>query len=337
MAATNIEVWQQGEVIDIVDVADDIKRIVVRQSSTAKADPGSHLDLMVRVNGEMVRRSYSIVEQSSDMRDLTLGVFLVPNSRGGSVAMHNLHVSDQLDITQPLLNFPLRVGADRYVLVAGGIGVTALIEMAEVLKRIGADYTLMYAARSKDAMAFREELQAVHGDHLQLFFDDEKKFINIPELVASLSGDTELYMCGPIRLMDAIRREWAESNLEFTNLRYETFGVSGWYDPEDFIVRIPAKGVEVVVGKQHSMLEALESAGVEMLSDCRKGECGLCEVRVTSLTGRVDHRDVFYSEHEKNANYKISCCVSRIVTSATGLDADANRSAGPAVVEIVTT
>jgi vanillate O-demethylase ferredoxin subunit len=337
MAATNVEVWQRGEIIEIVDIAHDIKRIVIRQSSTATADPGSHVDVMITVDDELVRRSYSIVEQSADRRDLTLGVFLVPNSRGGSIAMHKLSVGDQLDITQPLLNFPLRVGADKYVLVAGGIGITALVAMADVLKRIGADYTLMYAARSKEAMAFRVGLEKLHGERLQLFCDDENSFIDIPELVARLTGDTELYMCGPIRLMDAIRREWVDSNMEYTNLRYETFGVSGWFDPEEFIVRIPAKGVEVVVGQQHSMLEALESAGVDMLSDCRKGECGLCEVRVTSLTGRIDHRDVFYSEHEKNANYKISCCVSRIVTSETGLNEHADVMAGPAIVEIVTT
>jgi ferredoxin len=183
-------------------------------------------------------------------------------------------------------------------------------------------------------MAFREELQEIHGDNLQLYFDEDKNFIQIPELIASLDDNTELYICGPIRLMDAVRRAWFESELENTNLRYETFGASGWFDPEEFIVRIPAQNVEVLVDKQHSMLEALEAAGVDMLADCRKGECGLCEVRVSRLDGRVDHRDVFYSERQKEENEKISCCVSRIVTSETGLAADAS---GPAVVEIITT
>ena len=45
------------------------------------------------------------------------------------------------------------------------------------------------------------------------------------------------------------------------------------------------------------MLEALEAAGVDMMFDCRKGECGLCEVRVLEpATASIDHRDVFYSE-----------------------------------------
>jgi vanillate O-demethylase ferredoxin subunit len=292
---------------------------------------------MINTIHGMVRRSYSVVSQSLDLHEITIAVFKVPNSRGGSIAMHELQPGVTLDITQPLQNFPLRVGAERYVLVAGGIGVTALIAMAKVLKSLGADYSILYAARGPESMAFREQLQAEHGDKLQVFLDSDKNFIQIDELISSIQGGTELYICGPIRLMDAVRRAWSESELEYTNLRYETFGASGWFDPEEFIVRIPAQNIEVLVGKDRSMLEALELAGVDMLSDCRKGECGLCEVRVSMLNGRIDHRDVFYSERQKAADEKISCCVSRIVTSESGLAGQANLSAGPAIVEIVTT
>ena len=53
-----------------------------------------------------------------------------------------------------------------------------------------------------------------------------------------------------------------------------------------------------------------------MLSDCRKGECGLCEVRIAGLEGDIDHRDVFYSERQRDARGKMCCCVSRIVAPA---------------------
>jgi vanillate O-demethylase ferredoxin subunit len=337
MAATNIEVWQQGRIVSVTDVAVDIKQFVIHQTNPAKSDPGSHIDLMINTIHGMVRRSYSVVSQSLDLHEITIAVFKVPNSRGGSIAMHELQPGVTLDITQPLQNFPLRVGAERYVLVAGGIGVTALIAMAKVLKSLGADYSILYAARGPESMAFRELLEIEHGDKLQVFLDSDKNFIQIDELISSIQGGTELYICGPIRLMDAVRRAWSESELEYTNLRYETFGASGWFDPEEFIVRIPAQNIEVLVGKDRSMLEALELAGVDMLSDCRKGECGLCEVRVSILNGKIDHRDVFYSERQKAADEKISCCVSRIVTSESGLAGQANLSAGPAIVEIVTT
>jgi len=55
-----------------------------------------------------------------------------------------------------------------------------------------------------------------------------------------------------------------------------------------------------------------------MMFDCRKGECGLCEVRVLDVAGVIDHRDVFYNEDQHNAGDRLCCCVSRIVSPGTG-------------------
>jgi len=313
MAATNVEVWQRGEVVGVSDVAEKIKKFVIRQSNPAKAQAGSHIDLMVTINGEKVRRSYSVVKQSEDLRDLEIAVFEVRNSRGGSIAMHNLSVGDELDITQPIQNFPLRFGAKRYVLLAGGIGVTAIVEMARQLLQHGADYKFFYVARSKKAMAFADELKSVHGDNLVIHIDDEDNRLEVGEVMKHVDKTTELYMCGPIRLMDEVRRTFASTDLDVTNLRYETFGASGWFEPEVFTVRVPERGVEVSVGKNQTIVEALEASGLDVMADCRKGECGLCEARIIDLNGKIDHRDVFYSAHQKSDNEKIACCVSRLV------------------------
>jgi vanillate O-demethylase ferredoxin subunit len=317
MAATNSEVWQQGEIVAIRDVAEGIKEFVIRQSMPVKAAAGSHIDLMIAIDGEPTRRSYSIVSQSADLSLLTISVFQVRNSRGGSIAMHALGVGDVLDITQPLQNFPLRFGAKHYVLLAGGIGVTAIVEMARQLREYGANYDFVYVARSKKAMAYGDELRSLHGDRLQVFIDDEGISLEVASLMEKVGKDTELYMCGPIRLMDEVRRTWANSDLDITNLRYETFGASGWFEPEVFNVTVPEKGVTVKVGKNQTIVEALEAAGLEVMSDCRRGECGLCEARISKFTGTIDHRDVFYSAEQKAEGEKIACCVSRLVGSGS--------------------
>jgi vanillate O-demethylase ferredoxin subunit len=175
-------------------------------------------------------------------------------------------------------------------------------------------------------MAYVDELQQLHGEKLVVHVDDEGTPLDVKQLVASATDETELYMCGPIRLMDAVRRTWTGRNLSYPNLRYETFGNSGWFDPEEFIVKVPALELEVSVGQHRSMLEALEDAGADMMFDCRKGECGLCEVRILKLEGSIDHRDVFYSARQQNATEKLACCVSRAVTQAS--------ASGPAVVTI---
>ena len=61
-----------------------------------------------------------------------------------------------------------------------------------------------------------------------------------PIFVGSVNPErAELYMCGPIRLMDAVRRAWIERGLSPAHLRFETFGNSGWYEAEAFRVRDP--------------------------------------------------------------------------------------------------
>lgn len=328
MAATNIEVWQKVTVIENTPIALGINKIILRQSKPAKAEPGTHIDVLVETREGLLRRSYSIVSQSSDLRDLTIGVLQVKNSRGGSVAMHALTQGTVIEASQPLQNFPLRIGAPQYVLIAGGIGVTALIEMANVLKSINADFVLHYSIRSESAAAFLPELIEAHQDRLFTYFDDQGSQLDLEALMNRVEPGTEMYVCGPIRMMDAVRRMWSTSDHEMSNLRFETFGASGWFEPEEFLVRIPSQNKEVLVGNNSSMLEALESAGLEMLSDCRKGECGLCEVRVAALTGSIDHRDVFYSQKQKDEQTKMTCCVSRVISENPQTQA---------VIEIITT
>jgi vanillate monooxygenase ferredoxin subunit len=315
MAATNSEVWQRAVVVAATAIADEIQRIEIETSLPAKADPGSHIDVMVVAAGQREKRSYSIVDASPDGRYLTISVFRAPASRGGSVFMHTLRPGDTIEITQPLQNFPLRVGAETYVLLAGGIGITAIANMAAALRTLKVDYRLVYAGRSRSAMAYLDELVALHGDRIAVHVDDEGSSLQVADLIAATTADTELYMCGPIRLMDAVRRSWATAGRDVPSLRYETFGNSGWFDPEEFTVTIPRLNVEVAVPPGQSMLEALEAAGVDMMFDCRKGECGLCEVRVLELDGVIDHRDVFYSERQQHAAQKMCCCVSRTVTA----------------------
>jgi len=316
MSAANVEVWEQATVTQIADVAEGIRRIVLEPSLPAKAAPGSHIDLMVTIGETRQRRSYSIVEAAPDGLWLAISVLAAPQSRGGSRFMHTLEIGDVLEITQPLQNFPLRIGAPKYVLVAGGVGITAISAMARLLKSAGADYTLVYAGRSRAVMAYVDQLEDAHGERLRVHVRDEGTSLVVRDLVRAIGYDTELYMCGPIRLMDAIRREWVETERSLPNLRYETFGSSGWHEPQDFIVRIPRLGIEATVDKNQTMLEALEAAGADMMFDCRKGECGLCEVRILGLEGQIDHRDVFYSERQKDATSKMCCCVSRVLGTA---------------------
>ena len=85
-------------------------------------------------------------------------------------------------------------------------------------------------------------------------------------------------------------------------------------------MRVPRLGVEVRVPRDVTMLDALEAAGVGVLWDCRRGECGLCAIDVLEVEGTVDHRDVFFSEAQHAENRKICACVSRVVGGCLSVD-----------------
>ena len=135
-------------------------------------------------------------------------------------------------------------------------------------------------------MAFVDELAAEHGDRLDLRIDDEGSGIDVGELVASVPVGGELYVCGPTPMLDAIKAAWAAAGRKPAELRFETFGSSGRFAPEPFRVRIPRLGLETTVPHDVSMLEALEACGADMMFDCRRGECGLCQVKVLDVAGR---------------------------------------------------
>ena len=309
MAATSAKRWGRARVIDVCEVAQHVRRIVLEpEQLDVPAPPGSHIDIGVYVNGRADVRSYSVVGMSGYGTELVLGVQLARQSRGGSAYMHNLRRGQEVSITQPLQNFPLNYGKRGYVLVAGGIGITALVAMGKALKARGADYRFVYGARSRDLMAF------------------------LDELVAGVPDGGELYVCGPTPMLDAIKTAWAQAGRRPADLRFETFGSSGRFAPEAFTVRIPRLGLETLVPHDVSMLEALEACGADMMFDCRRGECGLCEVKVLDVDGVIDHRDVFLSDEQHRAGDRLQCCVSRVVSARTG--GLAGGDGRPAVVSI---
>lgn len=314
--------WQDATVVECGEVAHGIMRVVLEPALPVPPRPGEHIDVLVTLpDGRDDTRSYSIAGASPDGRRLAVSVSRRPDSRGGSDFMHALQPGYALRITQPLQDFPLRVGAPSYVLVAGGVGITAIRGMASSLKRLGADYRLHYVGNTRERMAYLESLEETHGERLTTHVSHDMGRMSVPTLLETVPADAELYMCGPIRLMEEIRRTWERSGRDMTALRYETFGSSGWFEAEPFQVEVPRLGVTVDVRAGESMLEALERGGVDMMYDCRRGECGLCEVDILQLNGQVDHRDVFYSERQKAPNSKMCCCVSRVTAGADGTPA----------------
>jgi ferredoxin-NADP reductase len=288
--------------------------------TAARWQAGAHLQMQVLVNSKAQIRSYSLVGLP-DGHSFRIAVKRMDGGRGGSLAMWQLAAGDRLQISEPQNHFQLDLSAPHYLLIAGGIGITPLVMMAQQVAahahKSGATLRMLYGARTQDELAFLPLLREVLGEGLQTFVADRGEIPDFAAAINALPAGGQLYTCGPVPMLEAIKKAWLEAGRALADLRFETFGSSGRFPAQAFRVQVPRHQIDIMVPADTTLLDALESAGIEALADCRRGECGLCAMDVLGLDGEIDHRDVFLSEHEKQQNTRICACVSRVVGSLT--------------------
>ena len=307
--------WRAVTVVGVRDAAAGIRSITLSYGRPVLAAPGSHIDVMVHIGGRSETRSYSVVRNDPPAGTVEIAVRLAVEGGGGSRYMHGLAAGGRLRATDPRQDFPLTRGRPGYVLVAAGIGITPLAPMFRALCAAGADVRLVYAGRNRAAMAFVEEL-AGSGRPVELVVESEGHTIDAPALVAGVPNCHELYVCGPIGLLEALRGAWRAAARPAGGFRFETFGSSGSHPAEEFVVEVPRLALRTTVAAHRSVLDALRVAGAEMMFDCRRGECGLCEVKILACDGVIDHRDVFLSDAQRAEGGYLCTCVSRVAASS---------------------
>jgi ferredoxin-NADP reductase len=313
--------WTPARIERTTDLTPTIRLFeIAPQGPTRHWSPGAHLQVQVRVDGRDEIRTYSLIDLGSADHRYRIAVKRMDNGMGGSRHMWSLKAGDPLVISQPHNQFELSLNAPSFTLVAGGVGITPLVAMARYLSHSGKLVHLHYAVSSPQEAAFANELRAWLGDRLSLYVRSQGQRMNLKTIVATIPGEGELYVCGPIGMLEAVRDAWAEDGRNMGLLRYETFASSGHHANQDFSVAIPRLGVELHVPAHQTLLSALEQAGVEVLSDCHHGECGLCAVDVLGCDAPIDHRDVFFSQHQKAENKKLCACVSRPVGGRLEID-----------------
>jgi len=310
--------WSGARVRSTREVAEGVRLLELEPEGGAiPYSPGSHLDVAVVVAERPEVRSYSLVGERPERGAYRIAVQRNGSGRGGSRFMRSLEPGARLEISQPQSRFELRADAPEHLLVAGGIGITPLVSMAEALARRGAAFRLLYCARFRETMPFLDELSRLLGERLELFISGEGRRLDLAAELDRLQPAGELVVCGPLRLLDEARRLWSASGRPAEDLRFETFGLTGHLPPRRFEVHVRDRGVTVTVPEDRSMLEGLQAAGVEVVADCLRGECGVCAIDLVEVVGEVDHRDVFLSEAEKAARGRICPCVSRALGRIT--------------------
>lgn len=281
---------------------------------------GSHIDVSLPGN---LTRQYSLCNSSAESHRYLIAVLKDPSSRGGSKAMHELVEGESLTISPPKNHFELARDSTHSLLLAGGIGVTPLLCMAERLSVAGASFEFHYCTRSRDRMAFRERiLGSDFSSRAAFHFDDgePKQRLQLEVLLSRPQSGVHVYVCGPKGFMDAVLSKARESGWSEDQLHYEFFGAPVLESAADasFDVKLVSSGKVVRVDKGRTVVQALADAGVEVQTSCEQGVCGTCLTRV--LEGVPDHRDMYLTPTEQAANDRFLPCCSRAKSSILLLD-----------------
>lgn len=271
---------------------------------------GAHVDLRMP-DGRV--RQYSLCGDPDDRSGYEIAIKRETTGRGGSIWAHeNLREGSEVHISAPRNNLPLSTRGQRYILVAGGIGITPLLSMARTLKRWDKNFTLHYCARSAAEAPLLAELSEICGPSLQCWFSGSGARFD-PASIGPHDEDTHVYICGPQRLLDAVQSAlsaWPEDRVHGEIFQMT---VDENFKPEPFEATVASTGQRFLVPADKSLLDVLRDNDFAMPSACEMGVCGSCECGYRD--GLVLHRDKVLPTSKRQD--RLMLCVSRARVSVT--------------------
>lgn len=287
--------------------------------------PGAHLQVQIPELND--HRCYSLIvteanfNWQSEPQQYRLAVRLDEEGKGGSKFMHRLQVGDILTVKGPINDFLIEAEQDHnkpVVLIAGGIGITPIASIAHSLCQNSRSCTLHYAARSKDQLAFADELKAFLGDNIHYYTSDANRF-DVSKLLETLDTDQHIFVCGPQRMLDTVLEQTKQRGWPSSHVHFEVFNTTAHIEGDtEFTVELKQSGLSFTVPANKTIIQVLEEAGEDPMYDCQRGECGVCTVDV--LEGVPDHRDYYLTDKEKASGKLIQICVSRAKSDKLVLD-----------------
>ncbi|TCK05793.1 PDR/VanB family oxidoreductase [Marinobacterium mangrovicola] len=282
---------------------------------------GAHIDLHL---GNGLIRQYSLCNHPNEDHRYEIAVLNDPESRGGSRFVHEgLNEGDSLQISEPRNLFPLEAKAERHLLIAGGIGITPILCMAERLDHQGGEFEMHYCTRTPETTAFVERIgKANFANRVEFHHShtDNPSTMDTKAVMEAQAAGTHLYVCGPNGFMDHVLNTARECGWPEERLHREHFAAEAVSQEGDtaFEVQLASSGDIIEIPADRTVLDVLMERDVDVPFSCEEGVCGTCAVRL--LEGEPDHRDVFMTEAEHAANEEFAPCCSRAKSKRLVLD-----------------
>lgn len=327
------------ETDDCVSVAFDVP-LSIQDEFNFQA--GQYLTLKKDINGEDVRRSYSICSAEND-KELRVAIKKVQNGRFSTFANEKLKAGDELEVMTPMGNFIAEFDektTKSFVFFAAGSGITPVISLTKSIleKSPKSDVTLFFGNKGTDSVIFREELEGlknkymntfslVHvfsresiGNKLQKGRIDEEKIDGLKRFFLENLSIDEIFVCGPEPMIHAVVDRFKSYGFSDDAINYELFTSPSDENkkiekPEQKSENINANVKIIIDGEQtlialdsegDSVLEAGQKAGADLPFACKGGVCCTCKAKILEGTAKMDVNYALEKD-EVEAGYILTC------------------------------
>lgn len=319
---------------------------------------GQYLTLKLKVNGEEIRRSYSICTSPFAEKELRIAIKEVKDGRGSTFINRQAKVGDTIEVMTPMGNFHSALSGSaqkNYVLFAGGSGITPMMSILKSVLYIEkqSTITLIYANRDEDNVIFKNEIEtiaAANPDKLKVVFVYDNPKQNVPDLYKGLmtkekvkgiieahvplKPSNEFFICGPGPMMENVKQVLEDLKVEKEKVHIEYFTT---------VLETLAKAEETVVGQDivskvtvlqygvettfdlktsgATILDAATDAGVDAPFSCKGAVCCTCRAKV--LEGKVKMDANFALTDAEVEQGFVLTCQSHPLTEKVVIDYDA--------------
>ncbi len=329
-----IDLRQETE--DTLSVSFEIPTVLLPEYSF-KA--GQYLTLRTFIDGEDVRRSYSLCStpKSGEWR---VAIKRIEDGLFTTFAHEKLKVGDIIDVMTPMGNFiydakPLEKRS--FVLFAAGSGITPILSITKEMlaNEPLSDVTLIYGNKGFNSIIFREELEAlknrfmdrlrvVHilsreslGNPLQKGRIDQSKCEHLYKALLQGTQVDGIYICGPEEMIHAVKDSMNMEGISADKIHFELFNTSStkkekvkYEGPEiKANVKIIMDGEEfdlALDGSGTNILEAAHNAGADLPYACKGGVCCTCKAKILEGEARMDVNYALEKD-EIEAGYILTC------------------------------
>lgn len=314
--------WTQrelrGRIEAVVPETDRAATVVIRPGWGWRFDhaPGQYIGIGVELDGRFHWRSYSLSSPPRvEGKTVSITVKAMPEGFMSDHLVNGLEPGTIVRLAAPQGDFVVPDPPPAKMLfVAGGSGITPVMSILRTLDRRGSipDTVLAYSAVDEDDMMFKYELRVLALRYSNFTFYE--RFTDADGLLTPDQLDTvcpdwrerETWACGPGPMLDAYTAHYAEAGLE-DRIHIERFTVPRTGGGGDGgTITFGETGPSVTVDGATTLLEAAESAGVNLLFGCRMGICHTCDVPLAS--GRV--RDLRSGDERGEPGEYVQTCIS---------------------------